>query len=110
MDHAKMIANRGEMLRCQKCFSPLHADQAILDDARRRGISLDFLPWRCRYGHTARQVLAPRPPMRFLATCGWCGTPVREFSRRGRPMLNHAACFRAGVGPPKRHSYVEVPA
>lgn len=35
---------------------------------------------------------------------------MRESEARGRPALNHAACFRTGVGPPKRHSYVEVPA
>ena len=96
------------MPRCPKCFSPLYADQAILEDASRRGILLDFLPLRCRYGHTARQMMAARPRTRLVPTCGWCGTLVREVSRRGRPLLNHAACFRAGVGPPKRHTYVEV--
>ena len=97
-------------LRCARCFSRLYADQAILDDASRRGISLDFFPLRCRYGHTARRSLPEPPRMRLVPTCGYCLQPVVEVNRRGAFCVNHAACFKAAIRdrPIAPHRYVEI--
>lgn len=98
---------------CPRCHEPLVPDLAILDDARRAQITLDFLPLRCFNGHSARLAL-DRPRVRFFPTCGYCGAPVFDKRRGGKggPYLNHPACV--GRSEPKYpkypHRYVEVEA
>lgn len=97
---------------CLRCHEPLVPDLGVLDDARRREITLDFLPLRCRHGHTERLMLE-RPRLRLVPTCGVCEAPVAERRPNGKLRLNHAACadlLKRKPQPVKTHRYVEIPA
>ena len=101
---------------CLRCHAPLTPDLAILDDARRAQMVLDFLPLRCAHGHTERVPLEPRSraPGRYLPTCGYCGEIVTEHGPKGRQLVNHAACTRreskTRTVPLLAHRYVAVDA
>ncbi len=95
---------------CARCHEPLTPDLAILDDARRAEVRLDFVPLKCPNAHTARLSL-PRPrAVRYVPTCGYCGAPVVERKAGpGGSYLNHRECTSRNRGPAVRpHEYVEV--
>ena len=98
-------------LVCSRCHTALAPDGVILHDAERRGITLDFIPLRCRYGHSAR-LERPRPPMRLVPTCGFCEQVVLDRSLSGKQLLNHPACAQTLLKRPevaiRPHRYVEV--
>ena len=79
---------------CLRCGEPFVRNEAVLADARHAGIALDFVPLRCRYGHTAR-IEQPQPHLRYVPICGYCDKPVLVFrtTGRGAPYLNHPACY-----------------
>jgi len=102
---------------CRRCHAPLTPDLAILADARRAAITLDFLPLRCAHGHTERLAIEPplsMPRMRYRPTCGYCGAIVTEYGPKGKQLVNHSACTRREAKTRKlpllAHRYVEVPA
>lgn len=101
---------------CARCRSPLGPDLAILADAQHQGRVLNFVPLRCRHGHTARVEL-PARPVRYVPTCGYCGGLVLERRRgsdgspgKGAAYLNHPHCYGSKNGPIKPHRFVEIPA
>ena len=93
--------------------------EAVLADARHGGVTLAFVPLRCRYGHTAR-IEQPQPHLQYVPICGYCDEPVLVFRERqkgrGAPYLNHPACYdpknkrfrRQKNKPFVPHQYVEV--
>lgn len=104
-----MTPTREPDRQCSRCRTPLITDMEILRDAQRQGFTLDFIPLRCRNGHTAR-VETPRPHVRFAPVCQGCHQPVLDRGRRGKQLLNHPACARVFnyQAAPAPHRYVEV--
>ena len=100
------------LMPCRRCQAPLAPDHAVLTDAQRTGITLDFLPLRCRNGHGAR-IERPRRRTRFLPICRFCDTPVFDRTPRGKQFMNHPACmstgrYNAAALQGWAHQYVEV--